>query len=96
MTQETICHSNKKKFFRFLKEEGTYVAFKRNFSIDYLRIWFLDDYKQIISGSNYYEVVKEPEYISKAFHWRVTPEGHEFWLGICKRWTSFINEKRVY
>ena len=96
MTHQTICHSNRKEFIRFLKEEGVYVAFKRNFSIDYLRKWFIDDYRQIISGRNYYRVIKKLEYISKAFYWRDTPEGYEFWLDINKRWTSFMYEKGVY
>lgn len=96
MTQKTICHSNKKEFIRFLKEEGVYVAFKRNFSIDYIRKWFIVEYEQIISGRNYYEVIKELDYISKAFYWRGTPEGYDFWLGINKRWVSLVYEKGVY
>ena len=93
MTPQMIYLSNKKKFFRFLKEEGAYVAFKRNFSLDYIRKWFIDEYEQIINGRNYYEVIKELEYISKAFYWMNTPEGYDFWLGISKRWTLLIYEK---
>ena len=96
MTQETICHSNRKEFIRFLKEEGVYVAFKRNFSIDYVRKWFINEYEQIVSGKSYYEAVEKTNYISKAFYWRGTPEGYEFWLDISKRWTSLIYEKGVY
>lgn len=96
MTQETICHSNRKEFIRFLKEEGVYAAFKRNFSIDYVRKWFIGEYEQIISGRSYYETIGKTEYISKAFYWRGTPEGYEFWLGISKRWTSLIYETGVY
>ena len=39
MTPQMIYLSNKKKFLRFLKEEGVYAAYRRNFDIEHLKKW---------------------------------------------------------
>lgn len=96
MTQETICHSSRKEFIRFLKEEGVYVAFKRNFSLDYLREWFDNDYKQIVNGKSYYEAVGGANYISEAFYWKDTPEGFDYWSELNKKWGHNVFEENVF
>jgi hypothetical protein len=96
MTQETICHSNRKEFIRFLKEEGAYVAFKKNFSLDYLRQWFDKDYKQIVNGKSYYEAVRKIDYISEAFHWMDMPEGYDFWNELNKKWGQNVFKKEGF
>ena len=97
MTHQTICHSNKKKFFRFLKEEGSYVAFKRNFSLDFIREWFDNDYKQIVNGKSYYETVNKLDYISEAFRWTDMPEGFDYWDKLNKKWgQNVLKEEGVY
>ena len=102
MTPQMIYLSNKKKFFRFLKEEGAYAAFKRNFSLDYLKEWFDNDYKQIVNGKSYYEAVKKIDYISEAFHWMDMPEGFDYWNELNRKWghnvlkENVLNEEGVY
>jgi hypothetical protein len=90
MTPQMIYLSNKKRFFRFLKEEGAYVAFKRNFSLNYLKEWFDNDYKQIVNGKSYYESVKKIRYISEAFYWKDTPEGFDYWNGLNIKWVRNV------
>ena len=90
MTPLMTYHSSKKKFIRFLKEKGAYVAFKRNFSLDYLREWFDNEYKQIVNGKNYYEVVEKINYISEAFHWIDMPEGFDYWDELHRKWVQNV------
>ena len=81
---------NKKEFIRFLKERGVYAAYRRNFSLEYLKIWHNDLYKKIVTnGENFFDVVNWKRYINHAFHWAATKEGHEFWQKLSREWSNW-------
>lgn len=89
MTHQTICHSNRKEFIRFLKEEGVYAAYKRNFNIEHICAWSTDLYNKIKNdGEDFFDVVCPEEYISGAFKWSHTPEGSVFWCDLHLIWND--------
>lgn len=91
MTPQMIYLSNKKKFFRFLKEEGAYAAFKRNFDIEHISTWSTDLYNKIKNdGEDFYNVVNPEHYISGAFAWANTPEGNDFWGNLHFKWIGEV------
>ena len=79
--------SKKKDFIRFLKEKGVYAAYRRNFSLEYLKIWHNDLYKKVVvDGENFFNVVNWSLYINHAFDWEKSPEGHDFWGKLSHEW----------
>ena len=86
----------KKKFYRFLKENGVFASFKKNFaSHTKLRIaWCKNSYKdstfsvkEVASFNDYANNLKEKKnLISWAFSWKDTKEGHNFWDRVNKIW----------
>jgi hypothetical protein len=90
----------KKKFFRFLKENGVFTSFKKNFvSHTQLRIdWCKGSYKdstfsvkEAASFNDYANNLKEKKnLISWAFSWKDTKEGHSFWDMLSCRWANSL------
>ena len=76
----------KEKFVQFLKDEGVYEKFMRNFEND------PDNPK----GFDYYFKHAKPfSYISRAFMWCETPEWEKdnmFWATIGNRWKVYLKE----
>lgn len=78
---------NKKRFFRFLKEKGVYAAYRRNFSLNYIKIWHHNLYlKVVVDGENFFDAVNWSLYINHAFDWEKSPQGHDFWGKLSKEW----------
>lgn len=91
MTPQMIYLSNKKKFFRFLKEHGIYAAYRRNFDIEHLKKWSISIYDRIkCDGEDFYNVVNPEHYISGAFAWTYTPEGNDFWVNLHFKWIGEV------
>ena len=90
----------KRKFFRFLKENGVFISFKNNFiSNTQLRIeWCKNSYKdsafsvkEVASFNDYANNLKEKDkLISWAFKWKDTKEGHSFWETLSCRWANSL------
>ena len=78
---------NKKRFFRFLKEKGVYAAYRRNFSLNYIKIWHHNLYlKVVVDGENFFDAVNWSLYINHAFDWEKSPQGHDFWGKLSEEW----------
>ena len=93
MTHQTIYLSKKKKFIRFLKEKGVYAAYRRNFTLEYIKKWHHNLYIKIaVDGENFYDVVNQSLYINHAFHWEKSPEGHYFWENLSSEWKVLVQK----
>ena len=90
----------KRKFFRFLKENGVFSSFEKNFiSHTQLRIeWCKNIYKDSVfsvkesaSFNDYANNLKEKDkLINWAFKWEDTKEGHSFWNMLSCRWANSL------
>lgn len=80
---------DKKQFIRFLKEKGIYAAYRRNFGLRFIKIWDKTLCDKIgVNGMTFFDAVSWKKYVSYAFHWASTKEGHEFWLKISREWVK--------
>ena len=84
--------SCRKKFFRFLKEEGAYGEWvyyvkktlnETNIPKDYLSTFVLNEEDKCESG------------ISGAFVWSTTKSGLSFWKDINNRWLALLGKDKM-
>lgn len=81
-----------KEFFKFLKEQGAFEAFKANI----LEVKSLTG-KVAVSDDRVFTKMLEkcplPErsFVSIAFYWEQSPEGFEFWSNIRDMWLNRLN-----
>lgn len=90
-----------KKFIRFLKENGVFAAFTREFyNIDQIekRNKWTEEFTQIfdkkpsVSLIDYCEKIKyEEDFIQYAFLWSKTKQGDEFWRKLSFEWHTYCD-----
>ena len=94
MEENLIC----KSFKRFLKENGVYSQFRKNFYIQskIRKIWcnqsFTNRFSKYIVGDSLQDLCEDINdkslILNYSFDWSKTPQGHEFWAEISKRWLN--------
>lgn len=67
-------------FVRWLKENNRWNEFLYNKK------------KQVTSHIDTQRVLSPYNYLTRAFTWRMTPQGHNFWVRLNKEWTCFLSE----
>lgn len=90
-----------KKFIRFLKENGVFTAFIREFyNVGQIKIrekW-VDDYlrlfseKPTVSLTDYCEKIKDKEeFFQYAFLWDKSRQGDGFWRNLSMEWRKYCD-----
>jgi hypothetical protein len=74
-----------KQFYRFLKENNIYKAYRINFD---------KEYSCSDSLSKFLRISLDDEVIFEAFCWQGTPEGGNFWADICDEWDEYVEKIR--
>jgi hypothetical protein len=73
----------KRKFIAFLKQNGAYDAFVGNLE------------NTVCNGAGATIPTKPAEtLISRAFVWRLTPEGFDFWSALSLRWECICSKQK--
>ena len=72
-------NKSKRLFFSFLARHGALTKYKLNRNI------YLQKKHQEIT-----DIISNKGYISRAFSWRMTPEGYEYWEHLHKLWLDII------
>ena len=80
MTEKMI-----KQFYRFLKENNIYKAYRINFD---------REYSCCDSLNKFLRVSLDDEVIFEAFNWQATTEGGNFWGEICDEWDEYVEKLR--
>ena len=75
--------NDKKKLVNFLKENNAFGVFVLNF--DNSKQWRKEN-GEIYDEHKYFTNTPCERYISGAFLWRNTVQGHSFWLNLSEKW----------
>lgn len=102
MGKDSIKENIRKKFYRFLKENGVYRAFINEFNTPgqrNLRCYWLKDYQptlQLFSLNEYCNNIREKkEIVNYAFSWSDTKQGHDFWSYISEDWKKYCRDNKI-
>ena len=86
-----------KKFIRFLKNEGAFIAFKFNFKtqVNIRKSWangskekFIDCEKVEGMKDFSFNIKDKGDLLNWAFSWAETKQGHEFWEKLSAKWVN--------
>lgn len=89
--EHALINYKKRLFIRFLKENNIYAPYRKNFGLEYTKMWNKDGYKRIIEENlDYYSVTHPRLYIDNAFTWSRTIEKHDFWMIFSHKWKKLI------
>ena len=77
---------NIKLLYKFLKKKGKLQEF----------IITTKKYNKIISTDNILEIIKQDRSIGGAFHWAVTPQGHDYWRNLEIEFYRFQREEEHF
>jgi hypothetical protein len=85
--EKDVFGEDEREFFAFLKE-----AITPSFECVYDRVKkYMDDQPDYSFKKLFYQVgFDKGEYLSGAFYWRTTKEGHDFWKKLNKDWVDHI------
>lgn len=88
-----------KKFKRFLKENGVYYQYRKNFyeqtktRKDWCNRTYVNKFSKYVGDSlqELCEGIKDKRFILNfSFYWTETPQGHEFWDEISYRFVDML------
>lgn len=82
----------RKKFFRFLKEEGVYQLYIDNLYEQH-PIWDNEFWEKMWENEVLSEENKCIDGIDYAFCWANTRQGNDFWLKLNNKWIKLIRMK---
>ena len=74
-----------KLFIRFLKERGVFKKFTTN----YYEYWKIKGYSRTLC--EYLENKHSPYFLTGAFGWQNSNEGHKFWSNLSDEWLVIRN-----
>ena len=74
-----------RRFIRFLKENNVFYAFRSNYDV-----YFCFKSQPDITCRQYLDKLENYNFITYAFHWADSNEGHDFWSKLDTKWRSII------
>ena len=82
---------SREAFIRYMKQKGVFGAFKKNFSLYYIKKFHPEIYKKVKTSKEYFNEVPAKSYLEFAFPWNQSKEGFDFWCAISDEWKSIYN-----